>query len=78
MEAKAAAEGWVYTEAQIAALEKRELEREVSGQIETHHPGHLGSQDVYYVGTLEGVGRIHQQTFVDTYAKVAAAKPGNQ
>jgi hypothetical protein len=36
LEAKAAAEGWVYTEAQIAALEKRELEREVSGQIETH------------------------------------------
>jgi len=74
LEAKAAAEGWVYTEAQIAALEKREQEREVSGQIETHHPGYLGSQDVYYVGTLKGVGRIYQQTFVDTYAKVAAAK----
>jgi transposase InsO family protein len=74
LEAKSAAEGWVYTEAQIAALEKRELEREVSGQIETHHPGYLGSQDVYYVGTLKGVGRIYQQTFVDTYAKVAAAK----
>lgn len=74
LEAKAAAEGWVYTETQIAALEKRELEREVSGQIETHHPGYLGSQDVYYVGTLKGVGRIYQQTFVDTYAKVAAAK----
>jgi transposase InsO family protein len=74
LDAKAAAEGWVYTEAQIAALEKREQEREVSGEIETHHPGYLGSQDVYYVGTLKGVGRIYQQTFVDTYAKVAAAK----
>lgn len=74
LEAKAAADGSVYTEAQIAALEKREQEREVSGQIETHHPGYLGSQDVYYVGTLKGVGRIYQQTFVDTYAKVAAAK----
>jgi transposase InsO family protein len=74
LEAKAAADGWVFTEAQIAALEKREQEREVSGQIETHHPGYLGSQDVYYVGTLKGVGRIYQQTFVDTYAKVAAAK----
>ena len=26
------------------------------------------------MGTLKGVGRIYQQTFVDTYAKVAAAK----
>lgn len=74
LEAKAAAEGWVYTEAQIAALEKRQIEREACGEIETHHPGYLGSQDTYYVGNLKGVGRIYQQTFVDTYAKVACAK----
>lgn len=71
---KAAAEGLVYTEAQIAALEKREQDREAAGEIETHHPGYLGSQDTDYVGTLKGVGRIYQQTFVDTYSKVAAAK----
>ena len=74
LEAKAAAEGLVYTEAQIAALEKREQEREAAGEIETHHPGYLGSQDTYYVGTLKGVGRIYQQSFVDTYSNVAAAK----
>jgi transposase InsO family protein len=74
LEAKAAAEGWVYTEAQITALEKRQTEREACGEIETHHPGYLGSQDTYYVGTLKGVGRIYQQTFVDTYSKVACAK----
>lgn len=74
LEAKAAAEGWVYTEAQVAALEKRQTEREACGEIETHHPGYLGSQDTYYVGNLKGVGRIYQQTFVDTYAKVACAK----
>jgi transposase InsO family protein len=74
LEAKAAAEGWVYTEAQIAALEKRQQDREACGEIETHHPGYLGSQDTYYVGTLKGVGRIYQQAFVDTYAKVACAK----
>jgi hypothetical protein len=28
----------------------------------------------FYVGTLKGVGRIYQQTFIDTYAKVAFAK----
>lgn len=74
LEAKAAAEGLVYTEAQLVALEKREQEREISGEIETAHPGYLGSQDTYYVGTLKGVGRIYQQTFVDTYSKAAAAK----
>jgi transposase InsO family protein len=30
--------------------------------------------DTFYVGTLKGVGRIYQQTFIDTYAKVAFAK----
>ena len=27
-----------------------------------------------YVGNLKGVGRVYQQTFIDTYAKVACAK----
>ncbi|MFT5130192.1 MAG: transposase InsO family protein, partial [Rhodothermales bacterium] len=45
-----------------------------TGEIETAHPGYLGSQDTFYVGTLKGVGRIYQQTFVDTYSKVACAK----
>ena len=31
-------------------------------------------QDTFYVGTLKGVGRIYQQTFIDTYSKVAFAK----
>ena len=33
-----------------------------------------GAQDTFYVGTMKGVGRIYQQTFIDTYAKVAFAK----
>ena len=44
------------------------------GEIETEHPGYLGAQDTYYVGTLKGVGRIYQQTFIDTYSKVALIK----
>lgn len=74
LEERAAAEGWVLTEAQVAALERKKHDDEVSGEIETAHPGYLGSQDTFYVGTLKGVGRVYQQTFVDTYAKVAAAK----
>ena len=74
LEAKAAADGLVFTESQLAALEKRQQEQEACGEIDTQHPGYLGSQDTYYVGNLKGVGRIYQQTFVDTYSKVAAAK----
>ena len=44
------------------------------GEIDTAHPGYLGSQDTFYVGTLKGVGRVYQQTYIDTYAKVAQAK----
>ena len=45
-----------------------------AGEIETAHPGYLGSQDTYYVGTFKGIGRVYQQTYVDTYSKVAQAK----
>ena len=47
---------------------------EAAGEIDTAHPGYLGSQDTFYVGTLKGVGRVYQQTYVDTYCKVAHAK----
>lgn len=66
--------GPVLTEAQVAALERKREEDVACGEIETAHPGYLGSQDTFYVGTIKGVGRIYQQTFVDTYSKVAFAK----
>ena len=66
--------GRVLTEAQVQALEKKQEDDVAHGEIETAHPGYLGSQDTFYVGTLKGVGRIYQQTFVDTYSKWAAAK----
>jgi len=74
LEAKVAKEGLVLTEAQIQALERKQLDDEACGEIETAHPGYLGSQDRFYVGTLKGVGRIYRQTYVDTYAKVAQCK----
>jgi transposase InsO family protein len=74
LEKKVAEEGVVLTEAQVAALERKHHDDEASGEIETAHPGYLGSQDTFYVGTLKGVGRIYQQTFVDTYSKWASAK----
>ena len=74
LEEKAAAENLVLTEAQLQAMEKAKEQREAHGEIETEHPGYLGAQDTYYVGTIKGIGRIYQQTFIDTYAKVGFAK----
>ena len=74
LEKHVAETGAVLTEAQVQALEKKQDDDVAHGEIETAHPGYLGSQDTFYVGTLKGVGRIYQQTFVDTYSKWAAAK----
>lgn len=74
LEARSAQENLILTESQVRALEKAKEQKEIKGEIETHHPGYLGSQDTFYVGTIKGVGRIYQQTFIDTYTKVALCK----
>jgi transposase InsO family protein len=74
LEVIVAATGQVLTEAQVRALETKAQDDLAHGEIETAHPGYLGSQDTFYVGTLKGVGRVYQQTFVDTYSKWAAVK----
>lgn len=74
LEARMAQDGIILTEAQMIALERKKEKREAFGEIETEHPGYLGAQDTYYVGNIKGVGRIYQQTFIDTYSRVAFAK----
>jgi len=74
LEERMAKESMILTEAQLMALERKKEKRETFGEIETEHPGYLGSQDTYYVGNIKGVGRIYQQTFIDTYSRVAFAK----
>lgn len=74
LEQKVAQDSILLSDVQIAALERKQQDDEACGEIETMHPGYLSSQDTFYVGNLKGVGRIYQQTFVDTYSKVAYCK----
>lgn len=74
LEEKIEKEGILLNDEQIAALEKKKDDELVSGEIETVHPGYLGSQDTFYVGNMKGVGRIYQQTYIDTYSKVVHCK----
>ena len=74
LEEHVAKTGAVLTESQLKALEKAKEEKMAWGEIETEHVGYLGAQDTFYVGTLKGVGRIYQRTFIDTYSAVGFAK----
>jgi transposase InsO family protein len=55
-------------------LEKAGLEQEAHGEFKSDCPGYCVAQDTCCAGTLKGVGRIYQQTVIDTYFKVGFAK----
>ena len=74
LEAKVVEDGIILTESQVQALERKKQDDEACGEIDTVHPGYLGSQDTFYVGHFKGVGRVYQQTYVDTYCRVAHCK----
>lgn len=74
LEEKVAKENMILTESQMQALEKAKEEKISHGEIETEHPGYLGAQDTFYVGNMKGVGRIYQQTYIDTYSKTVIVK----
>jgi transposase InsO family protein len=74
LEKWAAEEGHVLTENQVQALENAKEEKEAHGEIETYHPGFLLGQDTFYVGWIKGIGKIYQQTGIDTYSNTGFAK----
>lgn len=64
----------VLTESQVKALEEAKEEWEVYGEVESPHPAFLVAQDTCYIGTIKGVGRIYQQTGIDTHSNLGFAK----
>lgn len=74
LEKWAAREGKVLTENQVQALETAKEEKQAAGEIESYHPGFLVGQDTFYVGWIKGIGKIYQQTGIDTYSNVGFAK----
>ena len=54
--------GHVLTESQLRAMEKAKQEKEAHGEIVTAHPGYLGAQDTYYVGTIKVENIDHSRT----------------
>jgi transposase InsO family protein len=58
----------------MVTLEKAKETKEAHGEFQSECPGYCGAQDTFYVGTLKGVARIYQQTFIDTCRKVVFAK----
>lgn len=53
LEKKMADENLILTEAKLIAMEKAKEKKEAFREIETEHPGYLGSQDTFYVGNLK-------------------------
>lgn len=74
LEKHSAEKGIILTESQVQALEEQKIEKEKHGEVETHHSGFLVGQDTYYVGYIKGVGKIYQQTAIDTYSNLGFAK----
>jgi transposase InsO family protein len=74
LERWAAETNQILTESQIQALEEAKEEKEAYGEMESPHPGFLVSQDTYYIGFIKGVGKLYQQTALDTHSNVGFAK----
>lgn len=71
LKAELAKKGLIPTEAQLAALKRARDEKLAVGETKSRGPGNPGTQDTFYVGNVKGIGRVYQQTFIDSYSGVA-------
>lgn len=73
LERHVAQTGEVLTEAQVVALERKQDDNVAHGEIETAHPGYLGSQGTFYVcRSISISGSPTTTTSVRTRARCAA------
>lgn len=66
LEAKDAQEGGRVDRGPSGGLGEGEGGQGSPWRIESECPGSCGTQDTFDVGTLKGVGRIYQRTFIET------------
>jgi len=65
----------VMTEQSIKALGRLKRLKEATDQhVEAERPGELLSQDLYFVGTIKGVGKIYMQSVIDCSCSVGFAR----
>lgn len=64
----------ILTESQVQALENAKEEEKVHGEIDSPHPGFLFAQDTCYIGYIKGIGKLYQQTGIDTHSNIGFAK----
>jgi len=64
----------ILTESQVQALEDAKEEKQVHGEVESPHPGFLVAQDTCYIGYIKGIGKLYQQTGIDTHSNIGFAK----
>ena len=62
-----AQEGLLLSERQLQALKKQQASKGAHGELDPAHPGYLGYQDTYYVGTFKGLGYSSPTTCVLNY-----------
>lgn len=74
LEQWAAESAHILTESQVQALEDAKEEDEIHGEIESPHPGFLFAQDTCYIGYIKGIGKLYQQTGIDTHSNIGFAK----
>jgi transposase InsO family protein len=74
LEAKMAQDGTVLTEAQGWLWRRPGWTKKPVVNSRANARVTAWRKDTFYVGTLKGVGRVYQQTVIDTYSKVGFAK----